>query len=103
MWWVREFKLLMGMAEVNAFLLWQKFKPGRGDGTPDMFRRRFAYPMLYHPVLMREIGERAALRQNLSASHALQRNPTKDGNKFCGQKPYGLAVALHGWMEWRSA
>jgi hypothetical protein len=43
MWWVWEFQMLMGMAEVNAFLLWRKFKPGHGDCTPDMFRLLLAY------------------------------------------------------------
>jgi hypothetical protein len=107
-WWVLEFQMLMGMAEVNAFLLWGKFKPGHGDCTPEMFRRRLAYQMLYHPVLMREIGERATLSQNLSASQTLQRNPTKDSNslsrsmrlacKFCGQKTM-WSCSFVPWMD----
>jgi hypothetical protein len=100
--------MLMGMAEVNAFLLYRKFKPGHGDCTPGIFRRRLAYQMLYHPVLMREIAERAALRQHVSASHTLQRNPTKDGNplsrsmrlacKFCGEKTM-WSCRCAPWMD----
>jgi hypothetical protein len=52
--------------------------------------------MLYHPVLMREIGERAALRQNLSASHTLQRNPTK----VQGRQPSHLEHALGMQVLW---
>ena len=41
-WWIRDFQMLMGMSEVNAYLTWKKFKPGQKDCDPDLFRRRLA-------------------------------------------------------------
>ena len=61
-WWLRDFQMLFGMSEVNAYLAWKRFKPGGDDCTPDMFRRRLAYQMLHHPITMLERGERASLR-----------------------------------------
>ena len=45
-WWLREFQLLFGMSEVNAFLLWRQFIPGQADCTMDYFRRRLAYQLV---------------------------------------------------------
>ena len=46
-WWLRDFQILFGMSEVNAYLLWRKFKPHEGSCDPDFFRRRLAMQMFY--------------------------------------------------------
>ena len=74
-WWVREFQMLLGMSEVNSYLLWRKFKPNQPSTTPDMFRRRLCHQLMYHPVLMRELGERQALRGVRMVSHHHIENP----------------------------
>ena len=73
-WWVREFQMLLGMSEVNAYLLWRRFKPGQASCAPDYFRRRLTYQLMYNPVLMREIGERLALRARVVSHHHVE-NP----------------------------
>ena len=79
-WWLRDFQVLFAMSEVNAFLLWRKFRPGQESCDPSIFRRRLAFQMLHHPVLMRERGEAITLRGMLShaAMHFLVENPRSD-------------------------
>ena len=53
--------MLVGMSEVNAWLMWKRFKPGRKYCDASLFRRRLAYQMLHHPVRLAE-RERRVLR-----------------------------------------
>ena len=42
-WWLREFQMLTGMSEINALLLWRKFKPGEQENDASLFRRKLAF------------------------------------------------------------
>ena len=85
-WWLRDFQVLMGMSEVNAFLLWRMYRPGQATCDPDYFRRRLTFQMLRHPILMREKGEGMSLRGLTNEClHFLTENP---------RSPVGQARAM---------
>ena len=54
-WWVRDYEILFGMSEVNAFLLWNKFKPAHSLSMAQ-FRLQ-----LCHQMLMDRRRERSCL------------------------------------------
>ena len=50
-WFIRDFQMLWGMSEVNAWLLWKFFLSGeRANVSLAQFRRRLCYQMLSHPL-----------------------------------------------------
>ena len=101
-WWLRDFQMLFGMSEVNAYLAWKRFKPDMGSCSPNMFRRRLAHQMLHHPITMLERGERASLRAKVTIlEHYLvetpmmssgQRRRERRACRFCGKKTQWTCV-----------
>jgi hypothetical protein len=77
-WSVRDFQMLMGMSEVNVYLLWKSFKPGEAGCDPILFRRRLAWQLLHHPAWLKEKQENVQLRSAPDAKvHYLVKNPMK--------------------------
>ena len=99
-WWLRDFQMLFGMSEVNAYLSIRHFVPGQQHLSLTLFRRRLVHHMLHHHVTQRERGERMLLRgQELAANtndHLLMKMPTTTGStraqrircRACGTKTY---------------
>ena len=98
-WWLREFQMLAGMSEVNALLLWRRFKPGEEMRDASLFRRRLAYSLLNHSVRLVEREESLALSRSRrhgivgGPEHFVVLNPlgTRNRNKrlhcrFCDKK-----------------
>ena len=56
--------MLAGMSEVNALLLWRRFKPGEEMRDASLFRRRLAYSLLNRPVRLVEREESLALSRS---------------------------------------
>ena len=108
-WWIREIQMLIGMSEINAFLLWKRFKPGQHQCSPDFFRKMLVHEMMYHPIRMREIGERHALRSHRPVdSHHLLLNPvgeTLRGRckrrrcRYCSKRRSTIAHVALGWRD----
>ena len=67
-WYVREFQVLWGMSEVNAWLLYRTFVPGAGKTSFTNFRKRLCFQMLRHPSWSEE---RMALRKRGGPGEAL--------------------------------
>jgi len=63
-WWLREFQMLAGMSEINALLMWRRFKQGQEMCDATLFRRRLAYDMMHHPVRLAEREESLALSRS---------------------------------------
>eukprot|EP00731_Ephydatia_muelleri_P014420 Em0008g140a len=52
-WWVRDYQILFGMSEVNAFLLWNKFKPSHAMSMTQ-FRLQLCHQMLTNQWIQEE-------------------------------------------------
>jgi hypothetical protein len=63
-WWLHEFQMLMGMSQVNAWLLWKKFKPEQDERDGSLFRRIFALQLLHHHVMLEEREESLAMARS---------------------------------------
>ena len=74
-WWVREFQMVMGISEVNSWLLWRRFRPGASEAHFDLFRRRLTHQLMNHPRLMLERGEGMNLRGVSGLDHVVMENP----------------------------
>ena len=61
-WWVRDFQMLIAIAEVNAYLLWRHFQSDTGSMSFYDFRSRLTFQLLHHPILMREREQGVNLR-----------------------------------------
>ena len=85
-WWLREFQMLFGMTEVNAYLLWRRFKPDQGECNFDYFRRRLAYQLLHNPLRSLELGDIRHLRALEFSQHMPMMNQVKkkDGKPIKG-------------------
>ena len=68
-WYVREFQVLWGMSEVNAWLLYRRFVPGSANLSFTDFRKRLIHMMLRHPSWVQE-----SIRLR---SHGAQRGSTQ--------------------------
>ena len=53
-WWVRDFQVLFGISEVNAYLLWVKFKPGQEQVSLSNFRMQLCHQMLNNKWIIAE-------------------------------------------------
>jgi len=51
-WWLRDFQMLFGISEVNAYLLFTKFKAA--NMSMEHFRRVLVHQILHHPLVMME-------------------------------------------------
>ena len=88
--------MLMGMSEVNAWLLRRRFKPGASEVNFDFFPRRLAYQLMYNPRLALENGEGISTRGPRVLAHTLVKNPPRQSAKqqrasrgackMCGQR-----------------
>ena len=87
-WWLREFQMLAGMSEINALLLWRRFKPREEVCDGILFRRKMAYQLLHHPVRMAEKEESLALSRSRrlgipgAPEHYLVKNPSGGRNRL---------------------
>ena len=52
-WWVRDYQILFGMSEVNAFLLWNKFKPSYAMSMTH-FRLQICHQMMTNQWIQKE-------------------------------------------------
>ena len=52
-WWVRDYQILFGMSEVNAFLLWNRFKPSHAISMTH-FRLQLCHQMLTNQWIQEE-------------------------------------------------
>ena len=52
-WWVRDYQVLFGMSEVNAFLLWNKFKPSYAMSMTH-FRLQLCHQMMTNQWIQKE-------------------------------------------------
>mmetsp|Transcript_5073 Transcript_5073/g.14159 ORF Transcript_5073/g.14159 Transcript_5073/m.14159 type:complete len:471 (-) Transcript_5073:163-1575(-) len=97
-WWVRDFQMLFGMSEVNAYLFWRHFIPGEADINLYHFRSRLTHPPLHNPIFMRERGDSRMLRARGIEVEAAQigsdrwGQPTTESMQVVWQKD---SVALH--------
>ena len=66
-WFVREFQMLWGISEVNAWILFKKFKPGKEDISFSTFRRTLCASLLKHPLWCEE--KERQLRARLGSVH----------------------------------
>lgn len=57
-WFVRDFQMLWGISEVNAWLLYRRFKHGEEEQTFSTFRRGLCWQLLNHPTWVAEWGTR---------------------------------------------
>ncbi|KAK3277456.1 hypothetical protein CYMTET_14539 [Cymbomonas tetramitiformis] len=53
-WWVRDFQVLDGMSEVNAFLLWNYFRPECDHVSLQTFRRQLGWQLLHNKYIQAE-------------------------------------------------
>ncbi|KAK3266563.1 hypothetical protein CYMTET_24806 [Cymbomonas tetramitiformis] len=51
LWWVRDFQVLDGMSEVNAFLLWNYFRPECHHVNLQTFRRQLGWQLLHNKYI----------------------------------------------------
>ena len=58
-WYIRDFQMLWGISEVNAWLLFKRFRPGNVDLSFTSYRKRLCYQMLRHPKWCQEMGLRS--------------------------------------------
>lgn len=63
-WWLRDFQMLFGISEVNAYLLFTKFKAA--NMSMEHFRRVLVHQILHHPLVMME-REQGVITRALSA------------------------------------
>jgi hypothetical protein len=109
-WWLREFQMLVGMSEVNAYLLWKRFKPGQNDCDASLFRRRLAFQLLHHPVRLIEREESLAMTRSRrlgiagAPEHYLVQNPKGGKNRlkrlhcrYCDKKS-AYSCACSPWV-----
>ena len=66
-WFVREFQMLWGVSEVNAWILFKKFKPGMEDLSFSDYRRTLCASLLKHPLWRQE--QERQLRARLGSLH----------------------------------
>ena len=89
-WWLREFQMLFGMSEINAYLLWRKFKPEQEGCSLDLFRRRLAFQLMHNVIRRAELGEGMTLRSLPVGEHVPRPNEVKrsDGKPYKGVCKY---------------
>jgi hypothetical protein len=102
-WYIRDFQMLWGFSEVNAWLLWQYARAGdtlteNGQQTFARFRRRLNYQILNHPLRFREerMMTRGLAAGGCSLRHELVANVAGVANtgvnrkrracKYCGRR-----------------
>jgi hypothetical protein len=90
-WWVRDFQVLFGMSEVNAYLLWRMFKPGQADCSMSTYRMILCHQMMNNPWLRREQEEAAAAHGAASSAagqHTMRKAPHGIAGRcrFCPKK-----------------
>ena len=93
-WWVREFQMLFGMSEVNAWLLYKRYKPTQqGHVSFSNFRRELCKQLLLHPKIMRDRELRARGGEAVCSGHCLINLGTAPGGHsiqkacvFCGTR-----------------
>ena len=61
-WFVRDFQMIWGITEVNAWLLYKRFKPGYAYLSFNNFRRALAGQLLTHPKWLGEQAQQRLLR-----------------------------------------
>lgn len=105
-WWVRDFQMLFGMSEVNAFLLMRHFKPGCDTMSFSKFRSRLVHQMLRHTTTLLERREgrlfHGQATSETSMRHAPCVNPTDPGKakarqvrcRMCGEQTYYHCVCM---------
>ena len=105
-WWVRDFQMLLGMSEVNAYLLMRYFGEDPSMRMAD-FRSRLTFQLLHHPVLMLERGVGIGTRGMFAKSpHVPKLNlapsgkcgkPAKGRCRHCGKQTcWHCTCAPHG-------
>ena len=99
--------MLAGMSEVNALLMWRRFKPGQEGCEASLFRRRLTFQLLHHFIRLAEREEGLALSRSRrlgipgAPEHYLVQNPIGYKNKmrrlhcmYCDKKSaYSCACA----------
>jgi hypothetical protein len=70
-WWVRDYQVLFGMSEVNAYLLWKMYKPGRAECSMSMYRMVLCQQMISNPWLRREMEEATATQ--VASKHSMRK------------------------------
>jgi hypothetical protein len=87
-WWVRDYQVLFGISEVNAFLLWRRFKPGMAAASLRQFRMALCHQLLHNSWLAAERGaSQGAVAHGASTTstgHHLVANTTKRRCRACG-------------------
>ena len=61
-WYVRDFQMLWGISEVNAWLIYRRFKNSQADTSFAAFRRALCWQLLNHPCWLAERQRARALR-----------------------------------------
>ena len=100
--------MLFGMLEINAYLLWRKFKPEQSDCSLDMFRRRLTHELLNNVIRRAELGEGTSLRGIPIHQHVPQKTSSRTRmghhSKVCASivliELYGVVVVLHASLVW---
>ena len=59
-WYIREFQVLFGMSEVNAWLLYKRFRPGCGNVSFNDYRRSLCYLLLHNNLWLEETRQTRA-------------------------------------------
>jgi hypothetical protein len=108
-WWMREFQMLAGMSEINALLMWRRFKPGLEGCEASIFRRRLAFQMMHHPIRLAEREESLALSHSRrlgipgAPEHYLVQNPIGEKKRmrrlhcrYC-EKKFAYSCACASW------
>ena len=100
--------MLVGISEVNALLMWRRFKPGEEECYGSLFRRKLAFQMLHHPIRVAEREESLALSRSRrlgipgAREHYLVQNPIGEKNRMkrlhCDKKS-AYSYACAPWVE----
>ena len=83
-WRVREFQMLWGISEVNAWILYKTFKPGMNNVSFSNFRRELYLQIMRHPKILkdRELRRRARDDAEDIGCHGLETFGRKENGKL---------------------
>jgi hypothetical protein len=107
-WWVREFQMLWGISEVNAWLLYKIYKPGMDKLSFSDFRRELCLQIFRHPKILRdrELRARALADDEDIELHGLENLGRNEGGHlvqrtcaFCPKKTSFYCPCTQGDSE----
>jgi hypothetical protein len=86
-WWVRDYQVLFGISEVNAYLLWRRFKPGQEKCSFTTFRMALCGQLLRNKWLETDGPvDTSGIDGDGVERHNLVRRDEKRACRVCGRR-----------------